>query len=463
MAGPVYHYQSRVASDRALPPYFDGSLFIYEWARNWLKEVKLDEDGEVLAINPFLPEMDFIRPMDMEMGPDGALYVVEYGTTWEYNENAQIVRIDYHGTTERPPVAEARAVPASGPVGMSVQFTPSGSASRNGAPLDYSWTYPSRADQDEKLDYAWDFDGDGQVDSREKYPTYTYETAGDYIAHLTVRDREGREASADVPVSVGNTRPVVEVEWPVDGGVFAFDLPIPYEVSVSDPDENLNEQRVQVEAYLNRDAHRLLQGQRAGSQGTFRIGPGEALPYTVEDDLYGTFEATYTDAGASGVTSQSAAAQVRLQPRRKEAEQARQLDGASRQERGEERFLQVEDGDYAVYSPVNLTNIASLSFRVAPEAAGRIEVRLNDPRGPLLAEVEVDSEHDYFEPEALSTAVEDREMEGEEPVRWGRVRVPIEDPGGTHDLYLVFRGADNDPLMRLDWLQFDGPGMMQRP
>jgi len=31
----------------------------------------------------------------MEFGPDGALYLIEYGDTWGVNQNARLVRIDY--------------------------------------------------------------------------------------------------------------------------------------------------------------------------------------------------------------------------------------------------------------------------------------------------------------------------------------------------------------------------------
>lgn len=96
MAGPVYHAEKFAGSDIALPAAYDKSVFIYEWTRSWVKEVKLDENGYVLKINDFLPEKDFKRPMDMELGPDGALYVIQWGTNWSNNNDTQILRIEYH-------------------------------------------------------------------------------------------------------------------------------------------------------------------------------------------------------------------------------------------------------------------------------------------------------------------------------------------------------------------------------
>jgi hypothetical protein len=33
--------------------------------------------------------------MDLELGPDGCLYLIEYGTAWGNNKDSQIVRIEY--------------------------------------------------------------------------------------------------------------------------------------------------------------------------------------------------------------------------------------------------------------------------------------------------------------------------------------------------------------------------------
>jgi hypothetical protein len=46
---------------------------------------------------------------------------------------------------------------------------------------------------------------------------------------------------------------------------------------------------------------------------------------------------------------------------------------------------------------------------------------------------------------------------------WESQTYPISDPGGANELYLVFRsisgGATGGNLFRLNWVQFDGPGV----
>ncbi|CAN0347506.1 unnamed protein product, partial [Laminaria digitata] len=103
MAGPVYR-RAPAHAGMALPDYYIGKHFIYDWMRNWVQLVSFDEAGNYKSIEPFLPEISFARPMDMEVGPDGALYVIEWGKGfWGSNKDAKVVRVAYHGTQEFAP------------------------------------------------------------------------------------------------------------------------------------------------------------------------------------------------------------------------------------------------------------------------------------------------------------------------------------------------------------------------
>ena len=95
MAGPVYYFNPALASAHKLPQEFDHTLFIYEWSRNWIVAVHLDKNENIARMEKFCSRMTFKRPMDMELGPDGCLYLIEYGTAWGNNKDSQIVRIEY--------------------------------------------------------------------------------------------------------------------------------------------------------------------------------------------------------------------------------------------------------------------------------------------------------------------------------------------------------------------------------
>ncbi len=105
MAGPVYYFDENLKSAHKLPKEFDHTLFIYEWSRNWIIAVHLDQNDNIAKdaagkprMERFCPNMTFRRPMDVELGPDGCLYLIEFGTAWGDNKDTQIVRIEHTGT-----------------------------------------------------------------------------------------------------------------------------------------------------------------------------------------------------------------------------------------------------------------------------------------------------------------------------------------------------------------------------
>lgn len=97
MAGPVYYFSKKLKSPIKLPESFDHTLFFYEWSRSWILAVHLDKDEKIQQMEPFCADMDFKRPMDMEMGPDGCLYIIEWGTAWGNNKDTKIIRLEYTG------------------------------------------------------------------------------------------------------------------------------------------------------------------------------------------------------------------------------------------------------------------------------------------------------------------------------------------------------------------------------
>ncbi len=92
--GPVY--RRREGFDQsALPSYYDGKVFLMERGKNWIKYVTLDASGDPVAVEPFLPDARFTRPIDMDVGPNGALYLAEWGSKYDGpNDDSGIYRIE---------------------------------------------------------------------------------------------------------------------------------------------------------------------------------------------------------------------------------------------------------------------------------------------------------------------------------------------------------------------------------
>ncbi len=96
MAGPIY-YTDLFPKETRYPDYYEGKLFIYDWIRGWIKAVTMLPNGDFDKMEAFVPNMKLANPIDMEVGPDGRFYILEYGSGWfSQNPDAGITRIDYN-------------------------------------------------------------------------------------------------------------------------------------------------------------------------------------------------------------------------------------------------------------------------------------------------------------------------------------------------------------------------------
>ena len=285
MAGPAYQYDRKDTKGRnpvAWPKRYDDTPLFYEWTRDYIKGFHVD-DGEVAAVEDVVPDIVTDNPIDMEFGPDGALYVLEYGDGYfAENPDAQLSRIDFVGAGgNHSPVPAIEAEPTAGKAPLAVEFSSAGTTDPDG---------------DTRLRYAWDFDGDGSVDSRSPDASHTYTEDGSYRATLTVTDPGGRRASTDVDVVVGNQAPVVEFVTPTDDQAFAFGDTVTYEVTVTD-DQPVDCSTVTVTYVLGHDTHGHPQTTASGCTGSITTTVPEGHdPAT--DDLAAVFVAEYTDSGS---------------------------------------------------------------------------------------------------------------------------------------------------------------------
>ena len=138
----------------------------------------LGRDNQIEKIENAIPSIITDGPIDAEFGPDGALYVLEYGTGYfaELPE-AQLARIDFTRGNRTPEPKVAASV-TNGTNPLTVQFSSAGTTDADG----------------DALSYAWDFDADGTVDSTEANPTHTFTANAVFDATLKVTDSTGRSA-----------------------------------------------------------------------------------------------------------------------------------------------------------------------------------------------------------------------------------------------------------------------------
>ena len=222
-AGPTY-YSDQFANGGGLPSYYDGKVIIYDWMRGWMMAVSLFKDGSINKMEPFASDIKVNNLIDMELGPDGRLYLLEYGSGWfSANDDSSLSYVMFNGGN-RPPVIDH----------MIVDQT-SGKL-----PLTINATVTAIDREKDALTYIWDLGNGETKETTTPKIAHTYTDAGAYKVSVAVKDAKGESAKSEIiSVVAGNSRP--EVSIAITGGNSSFYVPgqpVNYEVSVTDAESD---------------------------------------------------------------------------------------------------------------------------------------------------------------------------------------------------------------------------------
>ena len=436
LGGEFYRYNSSSSSSNKLPEYYTNKLFILEWTRNWVKVISLDQAGNLLEIDPFLPNKQWEAPMSMRQGPDGDLYIMEWGSDQWGGSTSRISRIRYTGSstggggpTGQAPVAEIGADKDNGSIPLTVQFTGSSSYDPNGGSLTYSW----------------DFGGTGT--STATNPSHTFWTSGVHNVTMTVTNSIGLSTTRSFTVTAGNNRPVVTINEPREGGFYDWEEYVNFDIEVTDVEDgttangSISCSNLVVQMLLGHDSHAHPSTPATSCNGTFHATAAGHVTY--EDDIYYLIEADYTDTGATGTGQLEGTAIRQINPKLKQAEFFTTGSGVTVAATNDWVSLKdvtdIDDGDWIAFSPMNLYQINSITFR-AHTSGGSIEVHKGTPNGSTTL---------------LGTATFNNTWSG-----YGEVTIPVTDPGGTDTYYFVFKNASGtNNFMDLNWINFSGNGI----
>ncbi|WP_316737317.1 PQQ-dependent sugar dehydrogenase [Pedobacter aquatilis] len=256
MAGPVLYTQA----SSAYPTYYNGKLIIYEWVRGWVKAVTMNANGDYLSMEPIMSNLSFAAPIDMELGPDGKIYVLEYGKGWfSKNPDAGIARVDFL-KGNRPPVINALKIEK--PSGL----------------LPYKMTAEVEArDADGgKLTYIWNLGNGLKKTTTVPKLTHTFAKAGEYpISAAVVDNANASTKSKTIQVFAGNEHPKVDI---LIAGNKSFYFPgkaVNYQVLVSDKGAVVNKDRIFISSSYTEGTD--LAGAQLGHQQVEQTMIGKSL------------------------------------------------------------------------------------------------------------------------------------------------------------------------------------------
>lgn len=224
MAGPVFHSSDYPNAKPSFPEYFEDKLFLYEWMRDWIYVITLDENHNYVKADPFMPNTEFSHPMDMIFGSDGKLYVLEYGQKWNsQNLDARLSSITYLDGN-RNPVAKINNDKSVGSAPLKVKFSGAGS---------YDF------DRDE-LTYEWSFT-DNAVQSTGTETEYTFENDGTYDVRLKVTDSKGNSTTTNSKIMVGNDSPQLYIKIEGNDSIYWDGKKLNYKITVTDKQDGNSE------------------------------------------------------------------------------------------------------------------------------------------------------------------------------------------------------------------------------
>ncbi|WP_193311515.1 PQQ-dependent sugar dehydrogenase [Georgenia satyanarayanai] len=372
MGGPVYHYDADNPSTAKFPEYWDRKNFFGEFSQDYIAAFTVDwEAFEVTHIEDFMPNrlmtFDAVppidNPMDMEFGPDGSLYVLDYGDGFfRANPDSGLHRISYAEGNKAPRPAFAATPISSSAAPLEVRFDASASMDPEGG----------------ALTYEWDFDGDGTFDATGVAATHTYDELGLYFPRLRVTDPQGKFGLTSRQISVGNQAPEITVNHPLNGGFFDWGNVVPLQVTTQDAEDG-NEtvcSRVSWTYGLGHDEHAHPELSGTGCQAGIRTDPNSP-EHGAGALLYGAIVVTYRDAGANGVPAATGEATVRLNPKLQQAEHALGRQGvvvyADEDASGGSAVRGLGGGDFLRYDPVNFSGIDSVVVRAT--GGGEVQLR----------------------------------------------------------------------------------------
>lgn len=221
MAGPTY-YSDQYPNGGGLPSYYDGKTIIYDWMRGWMMAVSLFKDGTFNKAEPFASDIKVNNLIDMEMGPDGRVYLLEYGSGWySKNDDSGLSYIEFN-SGNRPPVIDHLIV----------------NKDSGKLPLTIIAKVEAHDLEGDELSYVWDMGNGDTKETSVPELTYSYKNGGDYKLSVEVKDAQGAVTKSNsATIVAGNSRPEITID--LEGGNTSFFIagtPITYKVRVSDPD-----------------------------------------------------------------------------------------------------------------------------------------------------------------------------------------------------------------------------------
>ncbi|HEY6887203.1 MAG TPA: PQQ-dependent sugar dehydrogenase [Solirubrobacter sp.] len=428
--GPRYHYDASNPSTTKWPKYWDNKWFFDEFDNRYIAAMTTVDDAngvpQLTTMENVLPNLELDKQgvrrwqnvSDLEFGPDGSLYTIEYGDGG--STNTALVRTDW-APGNKTPQAKITGTPVS----------------NSGAPLTVNFSSAGSKDPEgQTLTYEWDFDGDGTWDATGANASNTYAKNGAYVARLRVTDPSGKYSLATQKITVGNQAPTIITNAPADGGFFTWGDAVVFNVTATDPEDGTTPVATRMVRTwsMGHNAHVHTISSGTGLSGVINTVDDGSHPDT--EKTFGVLQFDYTDAGANGIGAATTTKTITLQKRLQQAEFADEQNGVTivddNTASGAHYVSSFNAGDSLGFTPINFLNMTGV--RTTARGDGVLSLRWGSATAAPFATVTVNS------------------------TDWSTVSTTFATvPAGTGTLYVTSNGG-----VQLDALNFVGDGVSDK-
>ncbi|ADU31971.1 ThuA domain-containing protein [Evansella cellulosilytica] len=412
--GPVYDPGN---GENAFPATHHGKLLFYDFVRGWMKLVDTDENGEIIAVEDFIDGL--LLPMDVDIGPDGSIYIAEFGSSWwEVNDQSGITKISW-GVLERAPVIQVNVSKNYAFIGDEISFDSSGTYDPDGNDITFDWDF-----------------GDGTT-STEASPTHAYSENGEYTVRLSVTDATGKVASWNTTIVIGNTPPVVEILQPSNNTFFRNGDTFTFVGRAYDAEDGeIACENLEWRLDLLHDDHGHPQEYKRGCEVTYTL-QDDGHNYT--DNIWWQMSLVARDSGGDGAPVLEGIDTIEFIKNRIEAEHYDDKSPAINTEGtsdvgGGQNIGWTGPGEWLKFEDLNLEQMDTVYLRTASLSNYHIELRLDSPDGESIASIEGNATGGWQ--------------------NWNTVSAELSDVEGNHDIYVYYVSGEAN----INWIQFGGEG-----
>ena len=223
VGGPVFRRANFAASaKRVYPSYFEGKWIVTDCVRAWITVLTPNADHtRITNAEILLANEKSAQPLDLDFGPSGDLYVMEYDPR---GPQGRLSKIEYNGGNRAPRVI-ASVDRRAGAAPLRVTLSAEGTVDDDRDPLRYEWiVQPKGAEAPQRFTTA--------------NPSLTLTQPGVYTATLRATDPKGATGTAQVTIVAGNEPPHVALD--ITRGNRSFYFPnssVDYRLTVSDRED----------------------------------------------------------------------------------------------------------------------------------------------------------------------------------------------------------------------------------